>query len=259
MAKQRAKIARQFERSLLGGTPPRRTVLLINPPVYDTQYWAEWAQPYGLLRIAAMLKQYRYKQVALFDFMEADASRNVHQHRINPQETYDARDEPERPIKPIVIEKAGQSLELFKYHFGKTWQEFDKWLNARGFTAKHPPNEVWISAVMTYWWESSRDLIARLRRRFGKRTTILLGGIYPTLVPEHAARMTGADIVVAGEVVEANDLWTDLSFYRRKPDYAIITPSRGCPFNCAYCAHAQVERRPEEGGATASRMTFWLR
>ena len=238
--KKQTSILRYFRRDDFGGSPPRRMALLVNPPVYDTQYWAEWAQPYGLLRIAALLKQYRYKRVELFDFMEADASRNVHQHRINPDEGYGEGDEPTRPIKPIVIEKGGQSLELFKYHFGKTWQEFDQWLDARGFTAKHPPHEVWISAVMTYWWESVRDLIARLRRRFGKRTTILLGGIYPTLVPQHAARMTGADIVVAGEVAAANDLWTDLSFYKRKPEYAIITPSRGCPFNCAYCAQRKL-------------------
>ena len=46
------KILRRFDRDTLGGRPARRTALLINPPVYDTQYWAEWAQPYGLLRIA---------------------------------------------------------------------------------------------------------------------------------------------------------------------------------------------------------------
>ncbi len=59
---------------------------------------------------------------------------------------------------------------------------------------------------------------------------------YPSIAPEHAARHTGADIVVAGEVHAANDLWTDLSVYWKKPTYAIITPSRGCPYNCHYCA-----------------------
>jgi radical SAM superfamily enzyme YgiQ (UPF0313 family) len=99
---------------------------------------------------------------------------------------------------------------------------------------------VWISSVMTYWWESTRDLVIRLRRYFGKRTRIILGGIYPSLAPEHAAEMTAADIVVAGEVEEANDLWTDLSLYRKKPGYAIITPSRGCPYNCSYCAQKTI-------------------
>jgi radical SAM superfamily enzyme YgiQ (UPF0313 family) len=70
----------------------------------------------------------------------------------------------------------------------------------------------------------------------GKKPKIIIGGIYPSIAPGHAARYTGADIVVAGEVHEANDLSTDLSVYRKKPTYAIITPSRGCPYNCHYCA-----------------------
>jgi radical SAM superfamily enzyme YgiQ (UPF0313 family) len=46
--------------------------------------------------------------------------------------------------------------------------------------------------------------------------------------------------VVAGEVAEANDLWTDLSLYEKPPSYAIITPSRGCPYDCAYCAQRTI-------------------
>jgi len=60
--------------------------------------------------------------------------------------------------------------------------------------------------------------------------------------------------VVAGEVTEANDLWTDLDLYRTKPAYAIITPSRGCPYDCSYCAQKTINagitkvryRRPED-------------
>ncbi|MBM3301726.1 MAG: radical SAM protein [Deltaproteobacteria bacterium] len=52
--------------------------------------------------------------------------------------------------------------------------------------------------------------------------------------------MTAADIVAVGEVGEANDLWTDLSLYDAPPAYAIITPSRGCPYDCAYCAQRTI-------------------
>ena len=232
------RIVTGFELASLPGEPRRKSALLIAPPVYDTQYWSQWSQPYGLLRIAALLKKHRYKRIELFDFMEVHGGERIHQHRINVGEEYSERDDPERPIRPYVITKQADPdrLELFKYHFGKTWQEFDEWLEVKGFTAGHPPTEIWISAVMTYWWESGRDLIARLRYRLGKRPRILLGGIYPTLAPRHAAKMTRPDIVVAGEVEEANDLWTDLSLYESPPEYAIITPGRGCPFDCAYCA-----------------------
>jgi len=231
-----------FRISDLPGASRRKTALLIAPPVYDTQYWSQWSQPYGLLRIAALLKKHRYKRVELFDFMEVHKGERIHQHRISVGESYAERDEPERPIRPYVITKPDDpdQLELYKYRFGKTWQEFEEWLAAKGFSARHPPTEIWISAVMTYWWESVRDLIARLRMRLGKRPRIILGGIYPTLAPEHAARFAKPDIVVAGEVEEANDLWTDLSLYENPPEYAILTPSRGCPFNCAYCAQKTI-------------------
>lgn len=238
----------------LPGETGSKTALLINPPVYDTQYWPQWALPYGLLRIGALLRRHGYRRVALFDFLETSANdrRAVPQHRIDSQERYDERDRPAGRPRPIVLEKAGERLELFKYHFGRPWEEFDDWLEAQGFTAAHPPDEIWISAIMTYWWESVRDLTARLKRRF-PQSTIILGGVYPTLCPEHAAQYTSADLVVVGEVKEANDLWPDLSLYPIPPSYAIITPARGCPYNCAYCAQRTlnagrkaVEYRPVE-------------
>lgn len=239
------KIDRQFTLSSLVGNPRRKNALLINPPVYDTQYWAEWSQPYGLVRIAALLKKYHYKHVDFFDFMEAtpdsgdlddaNSKRIVLKHRIHCDESYAEQCGPASKARPYRIEKGSEALELYKYHFGKSWYEFERWVKVKGL-AKHPPHEIYIASVMSYWWESTRDLVTRLRRLMGKKPKIIIGGIYPSIAPDHAARYTGADIVVAGEVHEANDLWTDLTVYRNKPTYAIITPSRGCPYNCHYCA-----------------------
>src|SRR5947208_4446567 len=103
--KVRSHVDRSFRMSTLPGNPKRKTALLINPPVYDTQYWAEWSQPYGLLRIAALLKKKDYKRVTLFDFMEASPAprasqddptvkRFVHKHRIHFDESYGEADAP---------------------------------------------------------------------------------------------------------------------------------------------------------------------
>lgn len=240
-----AAVDRQFTLSSLAGQPGRKTALLINPPVYDTQYWAEWSQPYGLVRIAALLRKHAYKKVYLFDFMEAiplsgdpedaEGKRYVPKHRIHCDESYAEQSGPTQRARPYIVEKGAGHLEFFKHHFGKTWEQFEGWLRRRDLV-EHPPAEIYIGSVMSYWWESTRDLIARLRRLMGRKPIIITGGIYPSIAPEHAARYSGADIVVAGEVIEANDLWTDLTLYRRTPTYAIITPSRGCPYNCHYCA-----------------------
>ena len=249
----KAKIITRFDMSMLDGDPAEKTALLINPPVYDTQYWARWSQPYGLLRIASLLAARGYKRRELYDFMETDAKGHVHHHRISAHEPYGEREEPTKPCTPWPLAKDGVTLDLWKCHFGRTWSQFDAWLDERGFTAANPPDEVYISAIMTYWWESVRDLTARLRRRFGKGITIIVGGIYPTLCPEHAAEWTDADVIVAGEVEEANNLWPDLSLYETPPHYAIVTPSRGCPYNCSYCAQRtinasrrKVEYRPAD-------------
>lgn len=237
-----AKIVSNFRTSDLPGDPIRKTALLINPPLYDTQYWAEWSQPYGLLRIARLLGNLRYKRRELFDFMEARGEKRiVARRRIAPGETFVEKNTPSPKVPPYRIEKDGQCLELWKYQFGKSWDQFDAWLDERGFTATNPPDEIWISATMSYWWESTRDLVGRLRRRWGyKKPLILLGGIYPSIGPEHAAQFVRPDIAVQGEVEEANDLWPDLSLYEKPPSYAIVTPARGCPFNCAYCAQLTI-------------------
>ncbi|TDA67694.1 MAG: radical SAM protein [Clostridia bacterium] len=246
-----AVVIRDLKLDFLPGRPEEKTAVLINPPVYDTQYWSEWAQSAGLLRIGAWLKKSGYRRVELFDFLETDAARRVPRHRINPDEEYsEPGKEPASPIRPLVIAKGTDELRLYKHHFGKTWRQMEEWLDAQGFTPHNPPDEVWISAVMTYWWEAVRDLVARLKHRFGSRTTVILGGVYPTLVPGHAAAMTGADVVVSGEVEGASDLWPDLSLYEKPPAYAIITPNRGCIYDCSYCAQRllnsgrRVRRRP---------------
>jgi hypothetical protein len=237
-----AHIASHFKTSQLLGNPKRKTALLINPPVYDTQYWAEWSQPYGLLRIASLLCALGYRRRELFDFMEAPGEkRQFAKRRIAPGESFIDKNIATPKAPPYLIEKAGQSLPLWKFHFGKSWDEFDIWLDEHDFTPNKPPNEVWISATMSYWWESVRDLVGRLRRRWRrKKPLILLGGIYPSIAPEHAARFVQPDLVVQGEVEEANDLWPDLSLYTTRPSYAIVTPARGCPFNCAYCAQLTI-------------------
>src|SRR5437868_6742433 len=105
-------IVQHFDIRSLPGYPNRKVALLVNPPVYDTQYWAEWSQPYGLLRIAALLKKHRYKKLWFYDFMEADQDRQVPFHRINADEVYADRNLPDKKKRSIVITKGQEQLEL---------------------------------------------------------------------------------------------------------------------------------------------------
>ena len=112
--------------------PRQRSVLPVSPPVYDTQYWAEWSQPYGLLRTAAVLKRRGYKKLWLYDFLETGEDRQVDHHRIAFQESHAELDRPEGSPTPCVIEKGRQRQEVLWRHFGKSWEEFDEWIKRRG-------------------------------------------------------------------------------------------------------------------------------
>src|SRR5438093_9213219 len=103
-------IEKAFSISALPGTPQRKMALLINPPVYDTQYWAEWSQPYGLLRIAALLKKHRYRKLWFYDFMETGEDRKVPFHRINADEAYAERNWQDKKPRPIVLTKDQEQL-----------------------------------------------------------------------------------------------------------------------------------------------------
>src|SRR5687768_6462827 len=53
-----------------------RYALLISPPIYDTQYWAHWSLPYGLLRVASWLRTKGYV-LKLIDCLKANLTRTA--------------------------------------------------------------------------------------------------------------------------------------------------------------------------------------
>lgn len=228
-----------------------RVALLINPPIYDTQYWARWSQPHGLLRIGTFLKNLNY-ETYLLDCLQPNEKRKV---RYKRQAIVNVKS------KERILEKSRKLRleEKYEYCFGKTLVEIEKnfvSLINKGII----PDEVWISSIMTYWWESTRDVISIVKRIF-PHALIRLGGVYPTLCPKHALRAMKLDnildgpefthaserilkqnLVVKGQIPEASNLRTDFSLYdeKNRPKYCILTTSRGCPYNCAYCAQRKI-------------------
>ncbi len=213
--------------SLLKGAS---SAILINPPVYDTQYWAYWSQPHGLLKVATWLRQHGYEHLRLIDCLATDSKRRV-KHR----------------YKATVVR---DNVTKQMWEFGMPLVELKQILKD---TPR--PDEIWITSIMTYWWESTRDVVNVIKDVYPQDTPrVLVGGIYPTLCPEHAranlGKQAGIDVVVVeGEIDnDAANAWTDLSLYtsdllyRVKPRYALITGSRGCPFSCAYCAQSKLNQ-----------------
>jgi radical SAM superfamily enzyme YgiQ (UPF0313 family) len=234
-----------------------KKALLINPPVYDTQYWERWSLPHGLLKVATFLTHSGY-EVSLLDSLVGDDKGRVKAKRREMVRVGTNKRWVPKPwgarvgIDEKVISCYGRDPEDYR-------RELETERKNNPLFA-WSPDEVWITSIMSYWWQSTRDMI-RICKEYFPKAKIRVGGIYPTLDPSHAERnlelreplvvagdklnlmdaaMMSRDLIVTGEIPAANDLELALNLYsdcgHPQPKYTILTTSRGCPRDCEYCA-----------------------
>ncbi|MHC4620624.1 MAG: B12-binding domain-containing radical SAM protein, partial [Planctomycetota bacterium] len=110
-----------------------------------------------------------------------------------------------------------------------------------------PFDVVLIQTMMTYWYLGVREVIEDIRRICPK-TSIVLGGNYVTLCPNHAHRL-GADLLVQASELEPLWEFLNMSPQSHQPalweayqqlNVAVTKLSDGCPFNCTYCSVPKV-------------------
>jgi len=100
------------------------------------------------------------------------------------------------------------------------------------------PDLIYITSLYTWEWKSVWKAIRYYKFLF-PRAKVVLGGLYASLLYEHAVR-SGADEVHQGLFKAAEDLLPD---YHSVPEWksSIIFASRGCNFNCGFCAVPRLE------------------
>ena len=194
-------------------------LLLVNPPIYDFTAYDFWLRPYGMLRVAGMVRQ--FIDLEFFNFLVCSKRDEWGRGRYGSQEV----------SKPQVLKDIPRNYR----RFGRERPEFRDLLRARRFDV------ALIQTSMTYWYPGIREVIEDLRE-LQPSARIVLGGIYATLCPSHA-RSLGPDLVIEGSRLDP--LWELLSVDPGKgapywpPEYAdvgVMKITEGCPFRCTYCS-----------------------
>lgn len=227
----------------------KANILLVNPWIVDFAAYDFWMKPIGLLTIANVLRQNNY-QVTLVDCLDRN---NIYLQNFLRN-------------KKISYKNNGTG-HYFKQHIAKP--DIVKWVQryysryglpytivSKQLKNLKSPDVILVTSSMTYWYPGVVQIIDLLKRIFPK-VHIVLGGIYATLCPEHADRISGADYVVKGEgeisalkiVDELTGNTSPYNQYQCLDDYpapaydlynsldsVALLSSRGCPFNCPLCA-----------------------
>ncbi len=234
-------------------------VLCLNPWVYDFAAHDFFARPLGLLQVAAALRSQGFR-VALLDC----ASR--------PPGPQSPKGRWPKEILPTPRPLAGVPRRYGRY--GLSPAQVRQALTA----LPEPPAAILVTSLMTYWYPGVQDTIALAREQF-PTTPVILGGIYATLLPEHARTHSGADYVLPGsEIDPLRALLAELTGFTgeantRPEDFCPypawdllldkrllpLLTSKGCPFHCDYCAsrllQPRLERRqPEE---VFAELQYW--
>lgn len=229
---------------------PEHLILLINPFIYDLCAFDFWAKPLGLLEVGLTLKQLGL-QVETIDCMYstdqdmAIFSKGRKEIALPRKKAFGSGTYfRERIEHPEIVCSIPRNVYRFGLH--------PEVLTAKLVNLPRKPSAIFVTGIMTYWWISLRDAIGLVKSVFPD-VPVVLGGIYPTLMPEHARAHSGADIVVegiAGDHVIADLIRNLLPGFEpefhstgeviyypyQNADYGIVRTSDGCPRKCSYCA-----------------------
>jgi len=96
------------------------------------------------------------------------------------------------------------------------------------------PGEIYITSMFTYDYQLVWDAV-RIYRAAYPGAKIIVGGIYATIMPEHA-KQSGADEVLAGQHPLGAEYPPDPSILPYPQDFGYLFTSYGCDMACTYCA-----------------------
>jgi radical SAM superfamily enzyme YgiQ (UPF0313 family) len=230
-------------------------VLCINPWIYDFAAYDYWSKPLGLLYIASFLRE-RGVMVNFIDCLDKWHPELLRrQRRTAPKlRAYGIGHFHREPVQ------TPSCINFIPRRFARYGLPEDIVLDELRRCAR--PDAILVTSIMTYWYMGPQRVVELCRSIFPD-VPVILGGIYASLMPEHARQTVKPDYLVTGPGEYAiADLLAELcrepklraSFpghidgfpppafdLLRKNDYLIVMTSRGCPFRCTFCATYKVD------------------
>ena len=222
-----------------------KKLLLINPWIYDFAAFDLWSKPLGLLYIASFLRNYNYK-IAFIDCLDKYAAEEYSIVKLKKFGTGHFH----RKIvdKPKILD-----------HIPRPYARYG--ISESAFIAELQANNdvqaILITSLMAYWYLGVKRVV-ELCRQYLPDIPIILGGIYASLLSEHANIEIQPDYLIEGpgeiKVLKLlNEIFngsTDQTKLPKQldeypypafdlihhPDYMIIMTARGCPYDCTFCA-----------------------
>ncbi len=252
---------------------PSPDILLINPYIWDFTAFDLWAKPLGLLYLAGSLRANGYR-VQLLDCLDIHFQGTRASDPLPPRKAFGTgKYFRQRLVKPPAL----HDIPKYYYRYGIPPAVF-----LQAVKELPRPQAVLVTSSMTYWYGGVVETMNLVRSVFPK-TPIILGGIYVTLMPDHAQKTIRPDHLITGPgegaILKLLDAITghtslhipafdDLDSYPlpafdlyHRLDYVGLLTSRGCPFSCPYCAskilQPRFQRRSAEG--VADEMAYWHR
>jgi len=211
-------------------------ILLINPWITDFAAYNFWIKPLGLLYIASHLRGNGYR-VTLIDCLDL---------QIKTRRYGDGKFFKKEIGKPLPVKSIPRKYSQYG---------IPEEILLKRFSILEEPDLICVTSGMTYWYPGVFKIIEIAKKLF-RGVPIILGGIYATLCYEHAKRFSGADIVFQGgresdvlkliseqtqfrnpqSAIQIDSLpYPAFDLYPRL-NYVCLATSRGCPFQCTYCA-----------------------
>lgn len=226
-------------------------ILLVNPYIYDFTAYDLWLRPLGLLYIAAVIRKYTGCELYWLDTLDRFQ-----------QGAYPAGDKTEKKTKPDGRGKYHREVVEKPVIYRETPRSYARYgIPLKSFMEKLDKipavDIILLTSLMTYWIDGMKMTIDLLKRKFpsGK---IVIGGILPTLIPEdilknhlyvdYLIKGYGENKILkfiekhGGNVYSHPDFsdidsipYPVVEFLSNRDVLPLIT-SRGCLFNCTYCA-----------------------